>query len=83
MAKLNEEFLCDEELAYELTHNMTEEFVELSQHPRTYSCPQCDGDPDDYLTIGVCPNCKADCYVGDYLGKKVTDCSQCGLYRIE
>lgn len=38
---------------YDLTHNMTDEYIELHQHERTCNCPRCNGEPDEQTNTRV------------------------------
>jgi hypothetical protein len=38
-----------QERIYELSHDMTAEFVELHRHSRDCNCPGCNGSGDDWL----------------------------------
>lgn len=35
---------------YEMTHNMTEIAAELCEHDRNCRCPNCEGQPEDWLS---------------------------------
>ena len=40
-----------QERIYELSHDMTAEFIELHRHPRDCNCPGCNGSGDELATL--------------------------------